>query len=91
MFKIENDLIRIFVLPLRFPKGFCFGGPRTTLFHLVDWFKVFGMETLPVELDDVQYEVKKQSIIDCIKGKEYYCLSRKYIVITAWEDCFFVK
>lgn len=36
-----NNFVRVFELPKRMPTDFCFGGPVTTMFEMVDWFTPF--------------------------------------------------
>lgn len=84
----DNDFIRIFIIPEKFPEGYCFDGPKPVDFPMIDWFQVFSGTSLPIMIGGKQYEEKKEEITECIKNKIYYHNNIRYLVLTDWKDVF---
>lgn len=87
----DNDFIRIFVVPKKFPTGYCFDGPKPVDFPMIDWFQVFSMTSLPIMIGGEQYEEKKKEIIEYVKTKPYYHDIVSYLILTDWGDAFLLQ
>ena len=90
----NENIIRIFKLPDKFPSGFCFGGGRAVNFQMMDWFNPIPLEyfwdyptkTLSAEeMDNLRSDVRQM-----IKEKNYYDSKSRYIALAEYGDVFFI-
>lgn len=72
----NNNLIRIFVLPEKYPSAYCFGGGHEVIFTMVDWFNPYPTMSLPPipgtedTEDDISIKFKKlKPLYACPNGE----------------------
>jgi len=83
----QNNFCRVFELPDKYPRGFCFGGGKPVIFQMVDWF-----QPIPVE-DILNHEVEEWSIYvpllqEGLKVKNYIKPGKQYLLITNFGESF---
>lgn len=73
-----NNFCRVFELPEHYPEGFCFNGPISVEFKMVDFFNPFVIPNRFIykSIRDIYREVGP-----FILGKIYIKPNRKYLII----------
>jgi hypothetical protein len=100
MFRItrDNDFLRVFEIPKRFPLGYCFmsgpkptcfmSGAKPTCFMMYDWFQVWNEVNLPIACEPHHelYMDRVNRINENIMAKPYYDMNKKFLIIADWGD-----
>lgn len=80
----DQNFCRIFELPVKFPTGFCFGGPLPTTFGMVDWF-------YPVQDEDQEKDWESEVVPllrEFLSKKQYVRPGRQYLLLTDFGKSF---
>jgi hypothetical protein len=80
-FDNEDNLLRVFRLPLYVQAGFCYNGGHDTPFKMVDWFRPANAVGEPLDVE---------SLRAFIRNKNYYNPNFNYIVMCRTGECFLV-
>lgn len=91
---LNQNFIRVFLLPEVYPREFCFNGGHPVTMQLVDWFYPLPQEdfweTKEKEYSFEQLQDIKKQIFNFIKSKTYFIPGRKYLAMTDYNDSFII-
>jgi hypothetical protein len=90
----ETNFVRIFRLPLSYPRGFCFGGGYPVNFQLVDCFNPFSTQEIYGSTHKIiggdEYENHIDHLRDFIGKKVYFERGSRYLAIADYGDAFLI-
>lgn len=80
----ETNFCRVFELPTSYPEGFCFGGGKSVMMKMVDWFNPWPMG--PLEKEPETWAEVVEMLRPWLKEKCYVQPDRTYILITDFGE-----
>lgn len=89
---VKTNFMRIFELPIEYPRGFCHSGGKPVVFVMVDWFNPYPEpHLLPKRLSLEEAETLRNEIRDFIRSKNYFVKGHQYLVVTDYGDAFIIR
>lgn len=88
----ENNFCRVFLMPVGYPEGYCFGGGKPVTFVMVDWFHPIPQEDLSESGALKSWEEYEESLIAFLRQKQYVTTrvypDSSFLVITNFGKAF---
>ena len=78
---VRNNFGRVFELPNRYPREYCFGGGQPVQFLMVDWFNPLKTTDPPEP-----WEEAVKTLRPFLMQKSYVKPGRRYILITDFGE-----
>ena len=85
-FSVDKNFCRVFEIPIHFPEGFLFGGPKIIEFKMVDWFNPIPPTDGFFSYDSLKpWEYYEEMLQNFIRNKLYAKKGHKYLIITDFD------
>lgn len=89
-----NNFCRVFQLPDKFPRGYCFDGGLPVTFTMVDWFNPVLPDPLYYNPEGLSVEEWRQvyahHLLEFVAHKRYVQEGKQYIIVTDFGETMMV-